>query len=81
MFTLTEYLAKNRKESAPQIEDVFPGEIYRGTRALYYDVPANDKTYRVFAYLTLPCAECGGGYSEVVLPDMPPLSAGFAVLK
>ena len=29
---------------------------------------------------TLPCAECGG-YSEVVLPDMPPLSAGFAVLK
>ena len=30
---------------------------------------------------TLPCADCGGGYSEAVLPDMPPLSAGFAVLK
>ena len=54
MFTLTEYLARHRTESAPKTEDVFPGEIYRSTRALYYDVPANDKTYRVFAYLTLP---------------------------
>lgn len=68
MLTLTEYLAENRKESVPQIEDVFPGEIYRGTRALYYDVPANDKTYRVFAYLTLPQgAPPRGGFPAVVI--------------
>lgn len=30
---------------------------------------------------TLPCEDCGGGYCEITLPELPPLSAGFAVLK
>lgn len=68
MLTLTEYLARHRTESAPKTEDVFPGEIYRSTRALYYDVPANDKTYRVFAYLTLPQRKPPrGGFPAVVI--------------
>ncbi len=68
MLTLTEYLARHRRESAPKTEDVFPGEIYRSTRALYYDVPANDRTYRVFAYLTLPQGKPPrGGFPAVVI--------------
>ena len=42
---LTEYLAKNRKESAPQIEDPLPGEIYRGIdiKLDYVDYNKRDK--------------------------------------
>ena len=68
MQTLTEYLTENRVHSAPVIEYVPTGEIYRGVRALYYDLPAKDAAYRIFSYLALPQSPPPqGGYPAVVL--------------
>ena len=67
MLSLEEYLRIHRKNVLLDIKDV-PMELYRNTRALYYDVPASDTVYRVFAYISMPKkVPPKGGFPAVIL--------------
>ena len=68
MKTLIEYIKENRASSAVKIEDRWDGEMYIGTRALFYDVPTVSEEKSVFAFLSCPkMPKPEKGYPAVLL--------------
>lgn len=55
MKKLNDYIFENRKDiPSPKTEYSWDGEMYIGTKALFYDVPVGNNIYKVFAYLSFP---------------------------
>ncbi len=68
MITLTDYVKKNRIKSKVEIETVNFGEMYPSGKAIYYDLPLADKTYKIFAFIVFPTTKMPkGGYPAVLL--------------
>lgn len=69
MQTLDEYVKRNRRDCAPQTEIVWDfGELYTNTHAIYYNVPTENGTCKVFAFISVPTTRMPkGGYPAVVL--------------
>ncbi|MGI6714425.1 MAG: alpha/beta hydrolase family protein [Bacilli bacterium] len=69
MKSLTDYIALNRKLQNPSVEYLNDfGELKTNTRALYYSVETTKKTYRVFAFISLPkTKKPRSGYPAVIV--------------
>ena len=68
MKNLLQYIQENRTEKKVTIEGGWYGEMYIGTRAIYYDVPTATKEKRVFAFISYPkTPKPKNGYPAVLL--------------
>ena len=68
MLKLDEYIKKNRIEKPVKLTDSWYGEMVKGTRPAFYDVPVNDGEKKVFCFISYPTTtKPKDGYPAVLL--------------
>lgn len=68
MLKLDEYIKNNRVDSAVKLTDSWYGEMLKGTRPTFYDVPVNGGEKRVFCFISYPTTtKPKDGYPAVLL--------------
>ena len=69
MIKLNEYVKANRKEGfSANVEYSWNGEMYSGTKALFYQVPSTQGMKKVFAFISYPKTEMPkNGYPAVLI--------------